>query len=81
MLRVPCRVQKDVGRLERVQSRSVTVLKELESMTYEEAGEEFTVFSLSLLEKKNPHKNKHRDGREDLTSSQWETVIKKAGKI
>lgn len=58
VLKVPCRVQKDVGKLERVQSRSVTMLKEVESMTYEEAGEELTVFGLSLLEK-NLHKNKH----------------------
>lgn len=35
------------------------MLKELESMTYEEAGEEFTVFSLSLLGKK-PTKAKIR---------------------
>lgn len=56
------------------------MLKEVESMTYEEAGEELTVFGLSLLEK-NLHKNKHWDGREDLTSSQWETVIKKAGQL
>lgn len=56
------------------------MLKELESMTYEEAGEEFTVFSLSPLEK-NPHKNKYSDGKEDLTSSQQETIIKKAVKL
>lgn len=48
-------------------------------MTYEEAWEEFTVFSLSLLEKKT-HKNKYSDRKEDLTSSQQETIIKKAVK-
>lgn len=43
------------------------MLKELESMTYEEAGEEFTVFSLSALEKKNPQKQVQRwEGRLNL---------------
>lgn len=47
------------------------MLKELESMTYEEALQESSVFSL-LLTKKS------RDEREGLTSSQQKTLIKKA---
>lgn len=47
-----CQVQKDVGKLERVQSRPVSMLKELENMTYEEALEEFSVQSFFLQKKK-----------------------------
>lgn len=48
------------------------MLKELESMTYEEAVKEFSVLSLSFWrgEKK---KNSYRVEWEDLTSSQQKT--------
>lgn len=51
-----CQVQKGLGKLEMVQSRPARMLKELESMTYEEAVKEFSVLSLSFWRGKKKKK-------------------------